>query len=345
MPKASLLTDDLRDQLLKELAFGIPISDLAVKYDLKPMQIEYQRGNNSQLYNFYMDFFCIKDEILDWETSDTFRFVLNLLYNKITPNGYRHYLYKGKSYTAYDLIPEANKVLEREGLPLIDIRKPVRVRYTAKRSADQQVDKTEMPEIIRKVKLYYDGPALSERKQVNLIDGLLYSNKRVNWKTDVISETGKQDLPCIRIWYRLWTEGKNLPRGGKISYMNYLLKFMSKHDLLKNNMFNILPSKSPKMFALLELKSGVTRYTKFEFNGFQYVKRIENFINSYCLGLPLKMIPLCYELALKTEPKHIKELNCDLKQYLSDYCSLLEDVPSDEEMKEITVDKIIEQLS
>ena len=81
MPKASLLTDDLRDQLLKELAFGIPISDLAVKYDLKPMQIEYQRGNNSQLYNFYMDFFCIKDEILDWETSDTFRFVLNLLYN------------------------------------------------------------------------------------------------------------------------------------------------------------------------------------------------------------------------------------------------------------------------
>ena len=292
-----------------------------------------------------MDFFCIKDEILDWETSDTFRFVLNLLYNKITPNGYRHYLYKGKSYTAYDLIPEANKVLEREGLPLIDIRKPVRVRYTAKRSADQQVDKTEMPEIIRKVKLYYDGPALSERKQVNLIDGLLYSNKRVNWKTDVISETGKQDLPCIRIWYRLWTEGKNLPRGGKISYMNYLLKFMSKHDLLKNNMFNILPSKSPKMFALLELKSGVNRYTKFEFNGFQYVKRIENFINSYCLGLPLKMIPLCYELALKTEPKHIKELNCDLKQYLSDYCSLLEDVPSDEETKEITVDKIIEQLS
>ena len=127
--------------------------------------------------------------------------------------------------------------------------------------------------------------------------------------------------------------------------MNYLLKFMSKHDLLKNNMFNILPSKSPKMFALLELKSGVNRYTKFEFNGFQYVKRIENFINSYCLGLPLKMIPLCYELALKTEPKHIKELNCDLKQYLSDYCSLLEDVPSDEEMKEITVDKIIEQLS
>lgn len=341
MPKASLLTEDQRDQLLKEMAFGIPITELSVKYNLKPIQIEYQRGNNSKLYNMYVDFFCVKDEILDWETGDTFRFVLNLLYDKVKPHGYRRYLYKGKEYTAYDLIPEANKLLAREGLPLIEMGKPVRVRYTTKRSADQQINKSDMPDIIRKMNLFYDAPIPPDSLKVNIIDGLLHSTKRVNWKSDIISTTGVEDLPCLRIWYRLWSEGKDLPRGGKVSDMNYLLKFLYKHDLLQNNYFDIKPSKNSRSFCDLELKDGVTKNLKFEFNGFKYIKQIESFINTFCLGMPLETINLCFELALKTDRKNYKEMKSTFKKELVKYCEMFEEWPlSDEVLNTVTCEEI-----
>lgn len=346
MPKASLLTDDQRDQLLKEMAFGIPISELSVKYNLKPIQIEYQRGNNSKLYNMYVDFFCIKDEILDWETGDTFRFVLNLLYGKVKPCGYHRYLYKGKTYSAYELIPEANKVLAREELPLIDINKPVRIRYTTKRSADQQIDKSDMPDIIRKLNLYYDEANPDDTMKIDLINGLLNSKKRVNWKTDIQSFSGDDNLPALRVWYRLWSEGNHVPRGGKVSDMNHLLKFLSKHDLLQNNYFNIKKNKTGKTFGHLELKPGVTKDLKFEFNGFKYIKQIESFINTFCLGLQLDCLELCLELALNTGKKIDKSIKTTFKKELNKFCEMLDEMSLDDDyLKDLTCEKIHEIVS
>lgn len=344
MPKASLLNDDDRDQLLKELAFGIPIYDLTQKYNLKPMQIEYQRGNNSALYNFYVDYFCIKPEILEWEESDLYRFILNILYGKVRKVNYKFYEYKGKLYKVHELIPEVNKILEREGLPLIGLGKPVRVRYTNKRTADQQIDKSDLPEIIRKMKLDYAVVVKkSGIKKVNIIDGLLKERKRINWKFQLISETGDEDLPCLRCWYRLWTEGKNRQRGGKRSEMSYLLRFLDKHGLLENNYFDIHPSTNEKYYKVLTLKPGVTKTKKFTFNGFAYMKKIESFINKFCLGLPLEALPVCFELALKSEDSVIKKNSKTLKKDLASYFNMCDEFPlPDEVVDELTIERLCE---
>ena len=341
MPKASLLTEDQRDQLLKEMAFGIPISELSVKYDLKPIQIEYQRGNNSSLYNLYVDFFCVKEEILEWEESDTFRFVLNLLYPRVKKVDYKHYRYKGKLYKVFDLIPEANKVLAREGLPLIKDSECVRVRYTAKRSADQQIDKTGMPNIIRKLRLFCDTPLVSKDIKTDFINGLLKLSKRVNWRTEVAPNSDKDCLPEIRAWYRLWTEGKDTPRGGKTSDLNILLQTLYKHDLLQNNFFDIEKLPSGKSFAKLSLKEDADLSAKFEFNGFKYIKQIETFINSFCLGLSLNNITMCFELALNSDVNKIKVQYPDFKKELSKFCDLIEDCSSEDFTKEEITCKFI----
>ena len=339
MPKASLLSDEDRDQLLKEMAFGIPMEELTNKYHLKPIQIEYQRGNNSSLYNFYVDYFCIKPEILEWEESDLFRFILNILYDKVKKVSYKDYEYKGKLYKVYELIPEVNRILTREGLPTIALGQPVRIRYTNRRMADQQIDKSEMPDIIRKMKLHYTNIFKNKKefKKFHLVDAL-NQKKRVNWKYQLSCNTGAEDLACLRCWYRLWTEGKNRQKGGKISDMHILLKYLYEHNLLENNYFDILPSNNPKSFKILELKKDFNKSDRFMFNGFQYMEKLETFINRYCIGLPLQYLPVCINLALNTDKKVIDKLDMSIKRNLVSYFSFFEDLTEVDE--NITLDEI-----
>lgn len=340
MPKTSLLTEDERDQLLKELAFGIPISELSAKYKLKPIQIEYQRGNNAALYNMYVDYFCIKPEIWDMEDSDLGRFILNILWGKVKPLGLAKYSYKGKIVSIYDLIDEVNKVLIRENLPTIKKGEPIRIRYTAKRSYNQQITKVDNSNCIKKFNFLNVVASNKDCLQFNLIDALINEKKKINWKTQLI--TKHDNLSEVCLWYRLFTEGKRKSKNSSLLEIPVILKFLYKHDLLENNYFNLVKNKDA---FVLTLKENVNEDIKFSFKGFEIFKDIESFINEYCLDLNLETLDFCLELAYKTSKEELLNYKGNLKKDLLKFCNLFDNWPiEDYVIDNLTIEKVRESV-
>lgn len=130
MSRIGLLSEEDKDQLLKELAFGFDQKYLAEKYGITVNQLFHQKINNSSLFNIYRNFFRIKPEIVQLGLTEFYQFILNLLWDHLEILGESKYKYRGKIYYRIDdLIEPANRVLEREGLPTVKIGDKVNVKY------------------------------------------------------------------------------------------------------------------------------------------------------------------------------------------------------------------------
>lgn len=130
MSRVRLLSDENKDQMLKELAFGFDQKFLAEKYGITVSQLTHQRINNSGLYNIYREFFKIKPEIVQLGVTEFYQFILNLLWDHLEIVNESTYKYRGKIYYRIsDLIEPANRVLMREGLPTVKFGDKVNVRY------------------------------------------------------------------------------------------------------------------------------------------------------------------------------------------------------------------------
>ena len=130
MSRVRLLSEDDKDQLLKELAFGFDMEFLADKYGITVSQLDHQRGNNSGLYNLYKEFFRIKPEIVQLGLTEFYQFIFNLLWDNLKIGDHGMYKYRGKVYNKMeDLVEPANKILARENLPTVKLGDRVNVRY------------------------------------------------------------------------------------------------------------------------------------------------------------------------------------------------------------------------
>lgn len=318
MPKASLLTEDDRDQLLKEMAFGIPLKELSEKFNLKPIQIEYQRGNNSALYNMYLDYFCIKEEIVMMELPELYQFVLNILWDKIKVMSNGRYLYKNKLYKITELIPFANEILKREGLPLVEIGKPVRVRYSSKRDVCQQINKIEILEVIEKfnsiVETMSHISSNNLKRKPNILEVLSgVKFKRVNWKNCIVVEEEQEVyLPLLKLWYRILTEGRSRPRGRPLGELNVLFDILNSFNMLSSNWSEItLNEKGEVHFSYTGKIS-----EPFEFKGFSICKRVENFINTYGIGADYKFFPILCHVGARLDEEFIKNNDDVIRNFI-----------------------------
>lgn len=314
MAKVSLLTDEDRDQLLKEMAYGIPLKELSEKFNLRPIQVEYQRGNNSAIYNMYLDFFCIKEEIINMELPELYQFVLNILWNKIKVVGNSRYLYKKKLYRLNELIPFANEILKRENLPLVEIGKPVKVRYSSKRDSSQQINRADLMDSIKKIKCISEtlsnkdiaeGPPSDKRKRIE--DILSRRGKRVNWKNGIIvSEDKIPELPMIKLWYRIITEGKSRPRGHPLDELNNIYDVLYSLNLLSSNWLTISTDKRGELVYTLNRPTT----EKFEFYGFPICKRIEEFIDEFGIDVEYRFLTILCHLGARIS-REFRENNKD----------------------------------
>lgn len=286
MPKASLLNEEDRDQLLKEMAYGIPIQELSKKYGLRPIQIEYQRGNNSALYNLYLDYFCIKEEIVMMDLPELYQFVLNILWDKITvkPNG--RYLYKGNLYRADELIPFANEVLKREDLPLIKIGEPVRVRYSTKReiTPSQSQDLSQPIDcfsfVIETLANEQNSDNTSESRKQFIEDCFYEKAKKVSWKSGIIfTEEQEKDIPIIKLWYRILTDGQVRSRDKIMTEANIVFNILKRLDLLSSSWVKVYFGE--KRYALYQFTDDVPFTKPFEFYGYETCRKIDEFVNKY----------------------------------------------------------------
>ena len=307
MPKASLLNEEDRDQLLKEMAYGIPIQELSKKYGLRPIQIEYQRGNNSALYNLYLDYFCIKEEIVMMDLPELYQFVLNILWDKITvqPNG--RYLYKGNLYRANELIPFANEILKREDLPLIEVGKPVRVRYSTKRETSPSVcqDLSEPIEcfdfVIETLANEQNSDNTSDSRKQFIEDCFYEKAKKVSWKSGIIfTDEQASDIPMIKLWYRILTDGQVRSRDRIMTEANIVFDILKRLNLLSSSWVEVYFSE--KRYALYKFTDNVPFTKPFEFYGYEVCKKIDEFVNKYGTELPKRCLYiLCNLGALLTK--------------------------------------------
>lgn len=307
MPKASLLDEDERDQLLKEMAYGIPVEELAKKFGLKPIQVEYQRGNNSALYNMYLDFFSIKEEIIMMELPEIYQFVLNLLWDKIKVLPNCRYEYKGKQYKIHELIPFANKILEREGLPLVELGKPVRVRYSLKKP---EVVPRESIRMIKRMKfisetLGYKTTELDSRA-LPILELLKHRARKVSWKDGIIVDPKLSKFEGdIKLWYRILIEGRNRVRANQMTEVGCVFRVLNSLHLLSSNLSKVRVE--GERCDLIFSDTLKILPDTFEFGGYSICRRIENFIDTYGVGADQKFLLLFCHLGARINDSVTKE--------------------------------------
>ena len=307
MPKASLLNEDERDQLLKEMAFGIPTEELAKKFGLKPIQVEYQRGNNSSLYNMYLDYFSIKEEIIMMELPEIYQFVLNLLWSnlKVLPNS--RYQYKGGIYRIHELIPFANKILEREGLPLVELGKPVRVRYSVKKP---EVVPKENIRMIKRMKFISETinykPESMDPRALPILELLKHRARKVSWKDGIIVDKKLAKYEGdIRLWYRILIEGRNRVRANQMTEVGCVFRVLNSLHLLSSNLSKV---KVEGDRCDLVFSDTLTQLPdSFEFEGYKICKKIEQFIDTYGVGADQKFLLLFCHLGARLNESATKE--------------------------------------
>lgn len=114
------LDPEIKIELLIKLAFGIPIEDLAIEYDLSKSKIINLRKNNYILFNRFFDHWKIDKEVSALGLVPKYERALSIVKkfykNKVTINEEGSILYNGIICAMPKIVQLADEILKKDNI-------------------------------------------------------------------------------------------------------------------------------------------------------------------------------------------------------------------------------------
>lgn len=114
------LDNETKIELLIKLAFGLPLADLAIEYDLTEAKIINLRKNNYMLYNEFFEHWKICDEVAVLGLSPKHERAVNICkkfyHNKFIIISTEEIYYNNKRCSFNEIIDLADKILQKDDI-------------------------------------------------------------------------------------------------------------------------------------------------------------------------------------------------------------------------------------
>lgn len=114
------LDPEIKVELLIKLAFGIPLEDLSVEYDLTPEKIINLRKNNYIIYNQFFDHWRIDKSVAVLGLTPKYERAVSIVKKfyktKVVIKDSGSILYNNKEYTLDEIINLADEILKKDNI-------------------------------------------------------------------------------------------------------------------------------------------------------------------------------------------------------------------------------------
>lgn len=119
--KLQKIDADTKMEIIISLAFGVPIKDIAIKYNITQNKIVNLRKNNYKIYNQVAKEFFIMDEIALLGLAPIYERAINIVKkrykNKLIILNESDFLLQGHKVNLNDLIDIADNITQKDDLP------------------------------------------------------------------------------------------------------------------------------------------------------------------------------------------------------------------------------------